>query len=259
MFFLFPILFTFLNIYDMIGTIYKDVGIMRKVALVLGASSAIGYAIVEEFIQKEYDLSITYYKRDERVKKLSSASILVTKCDITKEEDIVRLIDVTIQKFGKIDLLVNNVGVALDHLISEKTKQEFLQVLDTNVVGPFLVVKHALNYLDGGVVIHIASTDGIDTYNEYDIDYSVSKAALIHMTKALAYALPNIKFYAVAPNFVDTEPIREMNPIFLKEELQRVGQTHLIKPIEVAKTVLCLTDGKRKSGSIIVLRGDENE
>ena len=141
-------------------------------------------------------------------------------------------------------------------IIEEKTKDEFIRVLDVNVVSDFLLVKHLKNELvnSGGVVLFISSTDGIDTYNEYNIDYSVSKAALIHLNKTLAYAIKGIKFYCLSLNFVDTKSIREMNPIFLEEELKRVGQKKLLKPSEVSKKVFDILEKQEQSGKNYILR-----
>ncbi len=227
----------------------------NKVALVIGASSEIGKAITEGLVACGYNVVMTYKDHFESIVK--SEKSLLMRCDITKEQDIIDLVNSTVEHFGHIDLIVNNAGISLDNLIEEKTKEEFMKVLDTNLVGPFLVVKHASKYLEGSIVIQIASTDGIDTYNEYNIDYSVSKAGLIHLTKTLAYALPKTKFYCVAPNYVNTESIRNMNPNFLKEELKRVGQRQFIEPSEVAKEVVALTKGDKKSGSLILIRGDK--
>lgn len=230
----------------------------KKVALVVGGSRGIGKAIAIELMHCGYKVIITYKEHLEDALKIQkSEDDLLLKCDITNEEDIMNMISRIKDTYGHIDLLINSVGIALDNKIEDKTKEEFIKVLDTNLIGPFLVVKHALPLMEKAIVIHIASTDGIDTYNEYNIDYSVSKAGLIHLTKALAYALPKIKFYAIAPNFVNTDPVKEMNPIFLNEELKRVGQKRLLEPKEIADEVIKLLDSKKESGSLIVLRGDK--
>ena len=140
----------------------------NKVALVIGASSEIGKAITEGLVACGYNVVMTYKDHFESIVK--SEKSLLMRCDITKEQDIIDLVNSTVEHFGHIDLIVNNAGISLDNLIEEKTKEEFMKVLDTNLVGPFLVVKHASKYLEGSIVIQIASTDGIDTYNEYNID-----------------------------------------------------------------------------------------
>lgn len=229
----------------------------KKVALVVGSSRGIGATIVEELVKQDYDVIVTYKDHmEDALKVKKSEKSLTLKCDITKEEDIISMIEEIHDFFGNIDVIVNNVGISIDNKIEKKSKEEFMKVLDTNLVSPFLVIKHALKYLKNAVIISIASTDGIDTYNEYNIDYSASKAGLINMTKSLAYAIEEHKFYCIAPNFVNTQPIQEMNPDFLENELKRVGQKELIEPEEVAKEVLRLLDKKEKSGTIVEMRGD---
>ena len=85
------------------------------------------------------------------------------------------------------------------------------------------------------------------------MDYSASKAGLINLTKSLALELENIRIYGVCPNWVNTESIREMDPLYLKEEMERINQKELIDPKEVSKKVIKIIEGNLKSGSIIVM------
>ena len=117
-----------------------------------------------------------------------------------------------------------------------------------------------LNYqliclLDNSKIINISSTDGINTYSKLSMDYSASKAGLINLTKSLALELENAKIYAVCPNWVNTESVKEMNPEYLKEEMKRVGQEKLIEPKEISTRVIKLIEKDIKSGSIIVMEG----
>ena len=112
--------------------------------------------------------------------------------------------------------------------------------------------------MDNGIIINIASTDGINTYSKLNMDYSASKAGLINLTKSLTLELDNIKVYALCPNWVNTESIREMNQDYLKEELKRIGQKKLIEPKSVAKKIISIIESNLKSGSIIVME-DGNE
>ena len=128
-----------------------------------------------------------------------------------------------------------------------------MKVLEVNLVGPFILIQKLENLMDRGIIINISSTDGINTYSRYNMDYSASKAGLINLTKSLALELENIKIYSICPNWVNTESTREMNFNYLKEEMKRVHQHKLISPIEVAKKVIELIDSNKKSGSIVVM------
>lgn len=229
----------------------------KKVALITGGASDIGISISKRLIELGYLVFMTYH--NENI-ELESSSIRKVQCDLKSNDSILSLIKTIKKETKKIDLVVSLAALSIDNKIEDKTKEEFIDVLDVNVVAPFLLVKYLEKYLDGGVFISIASTDGIDTYNEYNIDYATSKAALIHMMKILAYIFPNIYFYTISPNFIDTKAIREMNPIFLNDELKRIGQTKLIKVNYITDVVVKLLNKNKKSGSNIIIKdGINNE
>ncbi len=230
----------------------------KKVAIVTGASSDIGLAISKRLLDENYFVFMTYHKNAISLNEKEYKNASFIPCDMSKEEDILHLVEEVTKKYKKVDVVVNNAALSLDCLIEEKTKEEFMRVLEVNVVGPFLLVKHLKEYLKDGVVINIASTDGMDTFNEYNIDYSTSKAGLIHMTKVLAYALPSTKIYCLSLNFVNTKAIREMNPFFLESELKRVGQKKLIEPEVIGKKVLETIHSHEKSGSNFIIKGDSD-
>ena len=106
--------------------------------------------------------------------------------------------------------------------------------------------------IDNGVIINISSTDGINTYSKLNIDYSASKAGLIYMTKSLSLILSS-RIYAICPNWVNTESIREMDQEYLNAELRRIGQKEFIDPKDIAKKVIKLIESNMKSGSIVVM------
>lgn len=150
-------------------------------------------------------------------------------------------------------MLVNNAALSLDSTFLEKTKEEFMKVLEVNLVGPFLLIQKLNSVLIDSKIINIASTDGIDTYSTMNIDYSASKAGLINLTKSLALELKNSKVYCICPNWVNTESIREMNQDYLMKELERIGQKKLIETKDVSNKVLEILNGDFKTGSIIVM------
>lgn len=228
------------------------------VALVTGSSQGIGKELIIEFAKKKYDVIITYNTNKEKAYNLQSyivdnykVNALVIKCDLTKEEDIENMKNTILEKYDHIDILVNNAALSLDNYIEEKTKEEFMKVLEVNVVGTFLVTKYLYKYLDNGVIVNISSTDSMDTYSEISMDYSASKAAINNLTKTFALAFKNIKVIGAMPNWTNTESIREMNQDYLNSELKRIGQEKLEEPNEVALNIIKLIeDDKVKSGDI---------
>ncbi len=234
---------------------------MNKVALITGCALGIGKEIALELARDGYNIIGTYNTSQQEIekvkKRVESLGIKfdVYKLDLTKEEEINKFYDNIKTKYKKIDILINNAAKSLDNDFNLKTKKEFMEVLDVNLIAPFLLIQKFSNIMNNGIIINISSTDGINTYSGLNIDYSASKAGLINLTKSISLVLKNIKIYAVCPNWVDTEGIRLMNQDYLKEEMNRIGQSELIKPSEIANEIIKLIYSDKKSGSIIVLEG----
>lgn len=232
-----------------------------KVALVTGSAKGLGKSLIEEFAKNNCNVVITYNKSLERAEELKKyieekykVTTLCIKCDVTSEKEIKNMIDKTISMFGKIDILVNNAVYEEDNYIFDKTKEEFMKVLEVNLVGPFLVSKYASKYMNNGTIINISSKDAESTYNEMNIDYSASKAGLNSLTKSLSLALKNIKILSVMPGFIKTESTKEMNPFYLNSELKRIGQKELSLPENIANQIInIIKDENVKNGSIINL------
>lgn len=230
----------------------------KKVAVVTGSAKGIGRELIINFAKNSYDVVITYLTSEKEAYELQnyivdnySVDALIIKCDITKEEDIINMRNTILEKYNHIDILVNNAAYAQDNYIDDKTKEEFMKVLEVNVVGTFLVTKYLYKYINNGVIVNISSTDSIDTYSEISMDYCASKAAINNLTKTFALAFKNIRVIGVMPNWTNTESIKEMNPEYLKSELKRIGQEELEEPTYVANNIIDLIhDETIKSGEI---------
>lgn len=223
-----------------------------KVILITGASKGIGNTLAN--ILYRYHASIIGIYNKTKFK----APFITFKCDLKKENDIKKLFNFIKDKYGKLDCLINCASVSIDNDLYEKSKKEFMEVLEVNLVGTFLMCKYASFLMERGVIINISSTDAIDTYNVYNMDYAASKAGIINLTKSLALKLPYIKICALAPNWIDTESTREMDPEFLKSELERIGQKKLLTKEEVAlKIIELIINDDYISGSVV--RMDVNE
>lgn len=234
---------------------------MRKTALITGCAKGIGREIALDLARSGYNIIGTYNTSLKEMNELKTkienigVNFQFYKLDLSSEDNINDMCDKIKEKYANVDVLVNNAALSLDNNFLDKTKEEFIKVLEVNLVGPFLLIQKLNNLLVDSKIINISSTDGINTYSKLNIDYSASKAGLINLTKSLALELENTKVYAICPNWVDTESIREMNPEYLKEELSRVGQKKLINPKEVSHKVLDIIESDMESGSIIVMEG----
>ena len=237
---------------------------MRKVALVTGCAKGIGREIILELARHGYDVIGTYNTSIEEIETLKKQIDIIGvkyyfyKLDLLNDNEINTFCDNINNSFSHIDLLINNAALSLDNEFESKTSDEFIDVLKVNVVGPFLLCQKLYKIIYNGVIINIGSTDGINTYTKYNIDYSASKAGLINLTKSLGLILSNIKVYCICPNWVNTESIRQMNQDYLREEMIRIGQRKLIEPTQISKRIIDLIDSNIESGSLIIME-DNND
>lgn len=224
---------------------------MKKTVLITGASKGLGASIAKIFAQNNHNIILNYNNSEEEALKLTeelkqyNVEILPVKADITKEEDIKNMVDVSINKFKKIDILINNAGIAIDTIVEDKTKENFIKTLDTNLIGPFLlskyVGKHMLKEKQGNI-INISSTNGIDTYYEYSLDYDASKSGLISLTHNLAnHYAPYIRVNCIAPGWINTEMNKNLDEEYKKEEENKILLNRFANPEEIAKVVYFLS------------------
>lgn len=232
--------------------------------LITGSANGIGASIAKEFAKNKYNVIINYNtSKDEaltlksELEKKYNVDVLTIKCDISNELEVINMIDNAINHFKNIDVLINNAALSLDNEIMDKTKEEFLRVLEVNVVGTFLVTKEVIRKSKIKTIINISSTDSVDTYSALNIDYSSSKAGVNILTKTFALKYPNIKIYAVMPNWVDSSSVLNMNKEYLKSEMQRIGQKKLISKEIVSKKVYELVNNNDNLNSGAIIRIDE--
>lgn len=225
--------------------------IMKKIALITGISKGLG-RVLAKTLSKDYDIIGTYNTDLDGVLRLKESinNLDYYKVDLSNVDGFIKEIK---DKYDHIDLLINNAALSLDNEFMYKTKDEFMKVLEVNLVGPFLLIQGLHTIMNNGVIINIGSTDGIDTYSSINIDYSASKAGLINLTKSLSLVLNNIRIYCICPNWMNTETIQGMNQDYLESEMNRIGQKELIDPKVIANKVIELINSNEKSGSIIVV------
>lgn len=238
-----------------------------KTVWVTGSSRGIGAACIRKFASLGADVVIHYRKEINQANNLKKEmeskygiKALVIQGDISKEEDVVRMIKSITDAFGKIDILVNNAAVSEDSYIEDKTKEEFDKVLSVNLVGTFLITKYVIqemkNHQSGNIVM-ISSTNGIDTNNVWSIDYDASKAGVISMARNFAdqYA-PNIRVNVVAPGWVNTEDVLEMNPDIITREKEKCLLKRFASPEEIANVVCFLASSEASYINKSVIRVD---
>ena len=214
-----------------------------KTILVTGSAQGLGANIIEKFAKNGYNVIITYKSSknkaiilEDKIRKYN-LNVISVKCDITKISDIRNLIKVVKSRFNNIEVLVNNASLSLDSSFENKSKEEFMKVLETNIYGTFLITRELIKKYKVEKVINISSTDSIDTYSDLNIDYSLSKCGINFMTKFFSKKYKNIKFYNILPNWINTETIQNMNSKYLESELRRVNQNKLIEPEYISNII----------------------
>ena len=228
----------------------------RKTVLITGASRGLGASIAKVFAKENHNIILNYNNSEEEALKLTqelkqyNVEVLPIKADITKEEEIKKMVETAIEKFKKIDILINNAGIAIDTTFEDKTKDKFIKTLDTNLIGPFLVSKYVGEYMlkqKQGNIVNISSTNGIDTYYEYSLDYDSSKAAMISLTHNLAlHYAPYIRVNCIAPGWINTEMNKELDEEYKKEEENKILLKRFAEPEEIANVVYFLTTNEAK-------------
>ena len=187
----------------------------RKVVFVTGGSRGIGKAIALKYAQNGYNVVINYVSDKTNVEELQkeftklNVECLIEKADVSKSEEVEKIVKKAIEKFNKIDVLVNNAGITRDGLLMRMKEEDFDKVIEINLKGTFLITKSVIPYMlkkRDGKIINLASVVGV-TGNAGQCNYSASKAGIIGFTKSIAKELAsrNIRADAIAPGFIDTD------------------------------------------------------
>lgn len=232
---------------------------MEKIVLITGGTSGLGYATVKKL--ENCKIILTYNNNALKAESMKSENIDVFKCDMTSENDIKNLYDYVVNKYGYIDVLVNNAAIAIDTLYEDKTKDNFIKTLDTNLIGPFLLSRYFGDLMykrKSGKIINISSTNGIDTNYPMSLDYDASKAGLISLTRNLArqYA-PYVLVNAVAPGWINTEMNKNLDREFIDNETKKILLNRFAEPEEIANVIkfLISDDSSYINNSVIRIDG----
>ena len=200
--------------------------------LVTGGARGLGLAISLYYLKMGHSVVVNYNNSGDLALKLKSEygdRVSIVKADVSNEDDVKRMFDA----IGKLDVVVNNAGIAKDSDPMEKSAEEFLEVIKVNLLGTFLVSKYAVNHVDKGCIVNISSTNALDTYYPESIDYDASKAGVISLTHNFSLYLKDrdIRVNVVCPDWIDTDMNLEMDEEYKKS----LGV--FLKPEEVAKVV----------------------
>ena len=237
---------------------------MKKTVLITGASSGIGSSSAKIFASNNYNIIVNYKSNDLKANNLKkelenkyNIEVLLCKADISKEEDVIAMFDTIKEKFKTLDVIINNAGISIDQTLNDKTSKEFNKVINTNLIGTFLVIKYGSKLMEKGSIINVASTNGIDTEYIESIDYDASKAGVISLTRNFANVLaPNIRVNAVASGWVNTEMTKDLFDEFKKEEEKKILLGRFAEAEEIAKVIYFLSSEDASYINKTVIRVD---
>lgn len=237
----------------------------KKVVLITGSSRGIGKSCAIEFAKRGYNVVINYnnsekeaFELNDYILKNYDVDTLVVKADLTKEEEIINMVQSVVSKFNSIDVLVNNAGIAIDTTIEDKTKDNFIKTLDTNLIGPFILSRECFKYMnENSSIIMVSSTNGIDTYYPYSLDYDASKAGLISLAHNLSQEYsPKTRVNVVAPGWVMTEMNKELDKDYVEEECSKILLNRFAQPNEIANVICFLASDEASYINNTVIRVD---
>ncbi len=227
---------------------------MSRIVIITGSTRGIGFATAFEFLRNG-DQVVIFCRHQGHVKQATdqlqrlanSQEVLGLVGDIRKREDVKRIVRGCLKSFGRIDVLVNNAGIAAYKEIEKTTDKQWDDILDTNLKGTFLFMREVLPVMKKqgkGIIINMSSLLGVAGMANFSA-YSASKFGVIGLTQSVADEATgsDIRIYAVLPGAVDTQLSKDLG--------LEMKPSELLKPEDVARRILHLAEGKRRSGQSI--------
>ena len=237
----------------------------NKVIIVTGASNGIGREIAKTLSKKGNIVIANYNKSEKEAKNLQEElrkeekTIEIFKADVSKEEECKKLVEYTLKKYKKIDVLINNAGISKTKLIIDVTKQEWDEIINTNLFSAFCMSKEVIpNMIHNkkGCIINISSIWG-QVGASMETVYSISKAGIDGLTKALAKELgpSNIRVNSIAPGIINTKMNKEYSKKEIDEIKEEIPLEKIGNPSDIAKCIEWLIEDNYTTGQIIGING----
>ena len=238
----------------------------KKVILITGASRGIGRSLAYGLAQNKSNIVIVNYnKSEEKALELKNdllekgIEIDIFKADVSKREEVKSMIEFVINKYGRVDVLINNAGISFVKMFTDVTDEEWNNVINTNLYSVFAVSQEAIKEMvknKSGVIINISSIFGVIGASCESI-YSVTKAGIDALTKSLAkeLSLSNIRVNSIAPGLIDTEMNNDLTTDDIKELLNEIPLARMGKPDELVSCVNMLIENEYITGQVIEING----
>lgn len=239
---------------------------MKRVILITGASRGIGKDIAETLAKNPDNIIIANYnKSEEKAKELQAKlkeekiNIEIIKADVSKRVEVKKMVEEVLNKYKKIDILINNAGISQYKLFNDITDDDWDNIININLKSAFIVSQEVVRNMihnKRGCIINISSIWGVIGAS-MEVAYSTSKAGIIGLTKSLAKELgpSNIRVNAIAPGIIDTG----MNARFSEDEINSIKEEIPLEKIgktaDVTKCVQWLIDDEYTTGQVISING----
>ena len=231
------------------------------VVLITGASRGIGRDIARVLAKNGNKVIANYNKSDQQAIELQkeNENIEIYRADVSKREEVHKMIETIIKEHNKIDVLINNAGISDSKLFTDVTDQDWSIMINTNLYSVFCVTQEVLpNMIHNkkGCIINLSSIWGMVGASCETI-YSVTKAGINGMTKALAKELgpSNIRVNAIAPGIIDTDMNKNLTQEVIKDIEDEIPLEKIGKGLDIARCVEWLIEDEYTTGQIISING----
>ena len=241
---------------------------MSNIILVTGGSNGIGADIVQTLAEDGNHVILNYNKSEQEAKKIQSdlkeknIIIDIYKADVSNHIEVTKMINFCINKYHKIDVLINNAGISQTKLFTDITDIDWNIMIQTNLTSAFYTIKDTLPSMihnKSGLIINISSIWG-QIGASCEVHYSVSKAGLDAMTKSLAKELgpSNIRVNSIAPGIIDTKMNKHLSSEELEEIRQEIPLEKIGNPHSISKCIQWLINDDYTTGQVIAINGGWN-
>jgi len=239
-----------------------------KTVIVTGGSRGIGAAIVKELAKEKYNIVLNYNNSEEAAKQIQkeleeqNIKIEIFKADVSKREEVIKLVKFTLEKYKSIDVLINNAGIDQIKPFMDITDKDWNNIMQVNLNSVFYCCQEVLENMihnKRGCIINISSIWG-RIGASCEVHYSASKAAIDGLTKALAKEMgpSNIRVNSIAPGIIETEMNKDLNREDVQEIINQIPLGRIAKPEEIAKSIKWLIEDEYVTGQIISVDGGWN-
>lgn len=238
---------------------------MEKIAIITGSARGIGREISKRLAKNGIKVIVNYNNSEKEAidlkknLKLQNINIDIFKADVSKRKEGHELVQYVLNKYGKIDILINNAGISEYKMFTDETDKDWNKVINTNLYSAFMMSQEVVPNMihnKNGCIINISSVWGM-VGGSLEVLYSISKAGMDGLTKGLAKELgpSNIRVNSIAPGIIDTEMNNNLSEEELKELKEQIPLGKIGTPVDIARCVEWIINDTFTTGQVISPNG----